>query len=54
MPTEKIGMLFLKDGKVVQPDPDHLDDYATHVGQRHGHWLTSMEISAAMFEHYKK
>ena len=33
MPTEKIGLLFLKDGKVVQPDPGHLDDYTTHAGQ---------------------
>jgi hypothetical protein len=54
MPTEKAGLLFLKDGKVVQPDPDHLDAYATHAGHRRGHWPTSMEISAAMFEHYKK
>ncbi len=54
MPTEKIGLLFLKDGKVVQPDPDQLDDYTTHAGQRRGHWPTSTEISVAMFEHYKK
>jgi hypothetical protein len=54
MPTEKVGLLFLKDGEVLQPDPDHLDDYTTHAGQRRGHWPTSSEISAAMFEHYKK
>ncbi len=54
MPTEKIGLLFLKDGKVVEPDPERLDDYATHAGRRRGHWPTSAEISAAMFEHYKK
>ena len=54
MPTEKIGLLFFKDGKVVQPNPDHLDDYTTHAGQRRGHWPTSTEISVAMFEHYKK
>ncbi|MBF0528616.1 MAG: nucleotidyl transferase AbiEii/AbiGii toxin family protein [Deltaproteobacteria bacterium] len=54
MPTEKIGLLFLKDGRVVQPDPDHLDDYAAHEGQRRGHWPTSSEISAAMFAHYQK
>jgi hypothetical protein len=54
MPTEKIGLLFLKEGKVVQPDPDHLDDYATHAGQRRGHWPTSTAISTAMLEHYKK
>ena len=54
MPTERIGVLFLKDGKVVQPDPDRLDDYATHAGRRRGHWPTSTEISSAMLEHYKK
>jgi len=54
MPTEKIGLLFLKGGKVVQPDPDHLDGYTTHAGQRRGHWPTSTGISAAMFEHYKE
>ncbi len=54
MPTEKAGLLFLKDGEVVQPDPDHLDDYATHSGKRRGHWPTSSEISSAMFEYYKK
>ena len=54
MPTEKIGLLFLKDGKVVQPDPDRLDAYATHDGQRRGHWPSSPAIAAAMFERYKK
>ncbi len=54
MPTEKIGLLFLKDGKVVQPDPDHLDAYATHAGQRLDHWPSSPEITVAMFEHSKK
>lgn len=54
MPTEKIGLLFLKNGKVVQPDPDHLEDYATHSGTRRGHWPTNTDISAAMLERYKK
>jgi hypothetical protein len=53
MPTEKAGLLFLKDGRVVQPDPDHLEDYQTHAGQRRGHWPTSPEISAAMMDRYK-
>lgn len=38
MPTEKAGLLFLKNGQVAQPDPDRLDDYTTHAGQRRGHW----------------
>ena len=50
MPTEKAGLLFLKGDKVVQPDPDHLDEYQTHAGQRRGHWPASSEITAAMFE----
>ncbi len=54
MPTEKAGLLFLKEGKVVQPDPDHLEDYTTHAGQRRGHWPSSSEISSAMLERYKK
>jgi hypothetical protein len=53
MPTEEVGLLFLKEGRVVQPDPDHLDEYETHAGQRRGHWPGSAEISAAMVERYK-
>jgi hypothetical protein len=53
MPTDKAGLLFLKEGQVVQPDPDRLDDYQTHAGQRRGHWPGSAEISAAMVERYK-
>jgi hypothetical protein len=54
MPTNKMGLLFLERGRVVQPDPAHLDDYQTHAGQRRGHWPGSSEITAAMFERYKK
>jgi hypothetical protein len=54
MPTEKAGLLFLQAGKVVQPDPDHLDDYITHAGQQRGAWPSSAEITAAMLEHYQK
>ncbi|MGA2167774.1 MAG: hypothetical protein ABSG62_06140 [Terracidiphilus sp.] len=52
MPTEKAGLLFLENGRVVQPDPDHLDRYETHAGQRRGHWPASAEISSAMLERY--
>jgi len=51
MPTEKIGLLFLQGSKVVQPDPDRLQDYQTHAGQLRGHWPSNPEITAAMFEH---
>lgn len=52
MPTEKLGLLFVKNGVPVQPDPDHLDDCQSHAGQRQGHWPSSPEIAAAMFERY--
>ena len=50
MPTDKLGLLFLQGGKVSQPDPDNLEIYQTHAGQRRGHWLASAEISSAMLE----
>jgi hypothetical protein len=54
MPTEKAGLLFLENGRVVEPDPDHLDQYETHAGQRRGHWPASAEISSAMLERYNR
>lgn len=54
MPTDKVGLLFLQAGKVVQPDPDRLDSYRTHAGQLRGHWPTSADITAAMLESYNK
>jgi Nucleotidyl transferase AbiEii toxin, Type IV TA system len=50
MPTDKAGLVFLKDGHVVQPDPTRLDDYQTHAGKRRGQWPTSAEITATMLE----
>jgi hypothetical protein len=54
MPTESVGLLFLKDGRVVQPDPEQLATYVTHAGRRRGHWPSSAEISSAMLERYGK
>jgi hypothetical protein len=48
MPTDKLGLLFLKEGQVVQPDSAHLEIYQTHAGQRRGHWPSNSEITAAM------
>ncbi len=50
MPTDRLGLLFLELGKVVQPDPQHLERYETHAGQRRGHWPSSQDITAAMLE----
>ena len=54
MPTDKFGLLFLQDGRPVQPDPARLEAYQTHAGQRRGQWPASAEITAAMFERYTK
>jgi hypothetical protein len=54
MPTDKVGLLFLKDGQVVQPDPEALDAYETHAGQRRGHWPSSSDIRSAMLERYRR
>jgi hypothetical protein len=40
--------------KWCKPDPDRLDTYQTHRGQRRGQWPSSPEITAAMFERYNK
>jgi len=53
MPTDKIGLLFLEEGKIVQPDPHRLEAYMTHAGRRQGHWPTSSEIGGAMLDRYQ-
>ena len=54
MPTDKAGLLFLENGKPVQPDPARLADYETHAGSRRGLWPSSSEIGSAMLESYGK
>jgi len=54
MPTDKAGLLFLKNGHVVQPDPARLPGLSNPRRQRRGQWPSSAEICAAMFERYKK
>jgi hypothetical protein len=54
MPAGKEGLLFLKDGQPVQPDPEHLDRYVEHAGRLRGHWPSSSEIASAMLERYGK
>jgi hypothetical protein len=53
MPTDKLGLLFLERGKVVQPDPTQIGKYQTHSGRRRGHWPSSLEISSAMMDTYR-
>jgi hypothetical protein len=53
MPVGKEGLLFLKGGRPVQPDPANLGGYTEHAGSRHGHWPSSPEIGSAMLERYQ-
>ena len=48
MPADKAGLLFLRDGRPVQPDPGDLSACTEHVGRRGGHWPSSPEIGSAM------
>ena len=50
MPAGKEGLAFLKDGRVVQPDPSQLAMYTEHAGSRGGHWPSSSEITGAMLD----
>jgi hypothetical protein len=53
MPSGKEGLLFLSDGRVVQPDPTRLGMCTEHGGRRQGHWPSSPEIASAMLERYR-
>ncbi|MBS0643800.1 MAG: hypothetical protein JSS43_28400 [Proteobacteria bacterium] len=48
MPPEKAGLLFLRDGRPVQPDPSDLSDVVEHQGRRGGHCPSSPDIGSAM------
>jgi hypothetical protein len=53
MPAGKEGLLFLQDGKPVQPDPRRLESYTELAGKRHGVWPGSPEIGSAMLDRYR-
>jgi len=48
MPAGKEGLVYLRDGEPVLPDPTRLDSYIEHAGRRGGHWPSSSEIGSAM------
>lgn len=54
MPTDKVGLVFLKDGEATQPDPTQLGAYRELAGRRQAIWPSSSEISSAMLERYGK
>jgi hypothetical protein len=54
MPAGKEGLVFLRDGEPVQPDPARLDAYTELAGRRHAIWPGSSDIGSAMLESYGK
>ena len=52
VPSDAVGLLFLKHGTPVQPDLEALGQYQRHTGSPGGIWPTSPEISAAMLERH--
>ena len=51
MPIGKEGLLFLKDGEPVRPNPETLTSYTEHAGRRGGYWPSSPEIGGIMARH---
>lgn len=50
MPVGTEGLVFIKDGIPVQPDPEHLGNCVGQPGQRGGHWPSSSDIGSAMLD----
>jgi hypothetical protein len=48
MPVGREGLLFLRDGQPVAPDPAHLDSYTELAGRRQSIWPSSSDIGGAM------
>ena len=50
MPSGKEGLVFLRAGSVVAPDPSVLAGYEEHPGRRGGYWPSSSEIGGSMLD----
>lgn len=50
MPSEALGVVFLENGKPVQPDAKALEKYQRNAGALGGVWPSSPEIAGAMLE----
>jgi hypothetical protein len=50
IPSEAVGVVFLENGKPVQPDLKALEKYQRNAGALGGVWPSSTEISSAMLE----
>lgn len=52
VPSDAVGVLFLKNGRPVQPDLEALGQYQRQTGSPGGIWPTSPDISAALLERH--
>ncbi len=50
MPAGKEGILFLRDGIPVVPDPSTPSNYEEHAGRRGGYWPSTSEIGHSMLD----
>jgi hypothetical protein len=54
IPSDYVGVVFLDNGKPVEPDLDNVVLYTRRAGARRGLWPSSSEISSAMLDRYNK
>ena len=51
--SDAVGVVFLDNGKPVQPELQTLEKYQRHSGAPGGVWPSSPEIGSAMLERYR-
>lgn len=52
IPSEDVGVVFLDNGKPVQPNLGQMMRYVRRAGSRRGLWPSSPEITSAMLDSY--
>ena len=52
LPSDAVGVVFMKDGVPVKPDLTALQNYQRNTGAPGGLWPSSPEIARAMLERY--
>jgi len=52
--SDDVGIVFMKDGRVMQPDPSQRSHYVRHRPAPRGSWPSSSEIGTAMLERYRE
>ncbi len=50
MPAQTVGAFFMKENKIVSPNPQKLDQYTLHRGSNKGAWPSSSLIMSEMIQ----